>query len=79
MSQQFFFLKITSSIVSAMANSELARAIQAYKNCLRDRKSRRVSGFGSCFLRSLKNRAVNYIVIGQLLHSITHPVQATLS
>ena len=39
-----------------MANSELTRAIQASKNCARDRKSRHVLSFRSCFLRGLKYR-----------------------
>ena len=60
--------EIRSCIDSAMANSESTRAIQVYKNCVHDRKSRGVLGFGSCFLRVLKNWAFNYVVTSQFLH-----------
>lgn len=72
----FFFSKLTC-FKSVMANSGLTVAIQAFKDCLGDRKSRGVLGFRSCFLNGLKYRHSTLLLVSIYIH--TNPVKTTLS
>ena len=77
MSQQFFS---ENNVVYRFCDGKFRvdKGNSGVQKCARDRKSRHVSGFGSCFLRGQKIGHPTTLLLVSF-YTITHPVKTTLS